>query len=191
MAGSGADGRGPTPGVCTRYIAKIKLNVNPLAERSLISRDGYRHRHALCRNLGLGRAPSSLPLRIESPLEVALKFTAFARRSGGKVESLQRIAAPSVMPALVAALLVGSAVPAYSAVGIDVEIAPPAPRVVEVPPPRAGFVWAPGYYRWDGHQHVWVDGRWIRERRGSHWVPEHWVAFRGRWHFEPGHWERG
>ena len=94
------------------------------------------------------------------------------------------------LPALAVALFLGSALPARSAVGIDIEVAPPGPRVVEVPPPRAGFVWAPGYYRWDGHQHVWVDGRWLRERRGSHWVPEHWDERHGRWHFEPGHWAR-
>jgi len=56
-------------------------------------------------------------------------------------------------------------------------------------PPRPGFVWAPGYYRWDGHRHVWVDGHFMRERRGSHWVPEHWDERHGRYHFEPGHWE--
>lgn len=95
-----------------------------------------------------------------------------------------------VLSALAATMLIGSVTPA-SAVGIDINIAPPAPRVVEAPPPRPGFVWAPGYYRWDGHQHVWVDGHFIRERRGSHWVPEHWDERHGRYHFEPGHWERG
>jgi hypothetical protein len=96
-----------------------------------------------------------------------------------------------VLSALAATMLVGSVAPAFSAVGIDINIAPPAPRVVEVPPPRPGFVWAPGYYRWDGHQHVWVDGHFMREHRGSHWVPEHWDERHGRYHFEPGHWERG
>lgn len=94
------------------------------------------------------------------------------------------------LAALAATMLLGSALPAWSAVGIDIEVAPPAPRVVEVPPPRAGFVWAPGYYRWDGHQHVWVDGRWLAERRGFHWVPEHWDERHGRYHFEAGHWVR-
>ena len=93
--------------------------------------------------------------------------------------------------ALAGAMLIGTVAPAFSAVGIDINIAPPAPRVVQVPPPRPGFVWAPGYYRWDGHRHVWVDGRFIRERRGSHWVPEHWDERHGRYHFIPGYWERG
>jgi len=120
-----------------------------------------------------------------------LKLSTPKGRRADRIGSLKRVISPFVAPALAAALLIGSAAPASSAVGIEVQIAPPAPRVVAVPPPRAGFVWAPGYYRWDGHQHVWVDGRWIRERRGFHWVPEHWDEFRGRYHFIPGHWERG
>ena len=96
-----------------------------------------------------------------------------------------------VLSALAATMLIGSVAPAFAGVGIDINIAPPAPRVVEVPPPRPGFVWAPGYYRWDGHQHVWVDGHFMRERRGSHWVPEHWDERHGHYHFEPGHWEHG
>jgi hypothetical protein len=99
--------------------------------------------------------------------------------------------APLVLPAIAATIFMGSAMPAYSAVGVDIEIAPPAPRVVEVPGPRAGYVWAPGYWRWEGHRHVWVDGRWLRERRGQHWIGEHWDQRGGRYHFEPGHWERG
>ena len=96
-----------------------------------------------------------------------------------------------VLAGLAATMLIGSVAPAFSAVGIDINIAPPAPRVIEAPPPRPGFVWAPGYYRWDGHRHVWVDGHFMRERHGSHWVPEHWDERHGRYHFEPGHWERG
>jgi hypothetical protein len=97
----------------------------------------------------------------------------------------------AVIPAAVAAtFLVGAVAPSFAAV-IDIEVAPPPARVIAAPPPRPGFVWAPGYYRWDGHRHIWVDGHFIRERRGSHWVPEHWDERHGRYHFEPGHWERG
>lgn len=72
----------------------------------------------------------------------------------------------------------------------DIDVAPPPPRVIKMPPPRPGFVWAPGYYRWDGHRHVWVDGHFMRERRGSHWVAERWNERHGRYRFVPGHWER-
>jgi len=80
---------------------------------------------------------------------------------------------------------------AQAYVGIDINVGPPAPRVVEVPPPRPGYVYAPGYWRWDGRAHVWVDGHWEHERHGHHWVPDAWVQRGPNWHFVPGHWERG
>ena len=74
---------------------------------------------------------------------------------------------------------------------VDIEVAPPEPRVVVAPPPRPGFVWAPGYYRYDGHHHVWTDGHFIRERPGFHWEADRWVPHEGRYRYEPGHWVRG
>lgn len=73
---------------------------------------------------------------------------------------------------------------------IDIEVAPPAPRVVVAPPPRHGYIWAPGYWAYRGHHHVWVDGRYIRERPGQRWVEDRWVPHEGRYRYEPGHWER-
>jgi len=87
-------------------------------------------------------------------------------------------------------LLAGTGV-SQAGVSIDIEVAPPPPRVEAAPPPRGGYVWAPGYWMWEGHRHVWVEGHWIPERRGWHWVPEHWGERHHQWHFEPGHWERG
>jgi hypothetical protein len=78
--------------------------------------------------------------------------------------------------------------PAYY--GVEVDVAPPPVRVVEVPPPRPGYVWVAGYWRWNGHEYVWAEGRWLRERRGWHWEPEHWEQHNGRWRFVEGHWDR-
>jgi hypothetical protein len=96
---------------------------------------------------------------------------------------------------VVAAICLGGCVatvraPAPAYYGVEVDVAPPPPLVVEVPPPRAGFVWAPGYYNWNGHQHVWVEGRFIAERPGYRWAPDHWEQHNGRWRFAKGHWER-
>jgi len=75
-----------------------------------------------------------------------------------------------------------------------IEVAPPAPPVEVVPPPQPGFVWAPGYWEWDGDRHVWVPGHWMAVRPGYYWVPDRWehhVEERGsHWHFAPGQWER-
>ena len=84
-----------------------------------------------------------------------------------------------------------AAFPALSQAVVYVQAPPPAPQVEVVPPPRAGWVWAPGYWRWNGYRHVWVRGHWVREMRGRHWVPDHWAqAPNGRWYFVGGHWGR-
>jgi hypothetical protein len=77
-----------------------------------------------------------------------------------------------------------------AAVILDVDVAPPAPQYEEVPGPRAGYVWAPGYWDWRGHNHVWVRGRWLAERHGYHWEPDRWQQVGPHWHHEPGHWVR-
>ena len=65
--------------------------------------------------------------------------------------------------------------PAFARVNrnFDVEVAPPPPRVEVVPAPRPGYVWAPGYWAWEGGRHVWRGGHWVVVRPGYYGVPEH------------------
>jgi hypothetical protein len=91
---------------------------------------------------------------------------------------------------LIAASTVAAPVTSYAGVNVDIDIAPPPVRIETVPPARAGWVWAPGHWRWEGGTHVWHPGHWIRERPGFHWIPELWVQAGPHWHFVPGHWER-
>src|ERR1039457_1362039 len=95
---------------------------------------------------------------------------------------------------LVALLMSASAIAAPTlspaAINVDIDVAPPAPRVEVVPGPRAHYVWAPGYWGWRGHAHAWVRGHWIRERPGYRWVPDQWVQAGPHWHYARGHWDR-
>ena len=61
-------------------------------------------------------------------------------------------------PAVVAPAMV---TPAAAEVDLSVTIGtpPPPPRYEVIPAPRAGYVWAPGYWRWEGHRHAWMPGR--------------------------------
>jgi hypothetical protein len=90
--------------------------------------------------------------------------------------------------------IAGSAVAApavsFAGVVVDIDVAPPPVRVEAAPPPRAGYIWAPGFWEWRGGQHVWVGGRWVGERRGYHWVPDRWEQRGPHWHHNVGHWER-
>ena len=72
---------------------------------------------------------------------------------------------------------------------VDIDVAPPAPQVEVVPAARVGYVWAPGYWNWEGGRHVWVKGHYIAERRGHHWVADNWEQRGGKWHHEGGHWD--
>ena len=74
---------------------------------------------------------------------------------------------------------------------VYVRVAPPAPVYEVVPPPRHGYVWAPGYWNWNGHRHVWHRGYWVRERQGYRYEPHHWVQRGNRWELERGYWSRG
>ena len=99
-----------------------------------------------------------------------------------------RKAIAAVLVAATAAI--GSSGVAGARVYVDIEVAPPPARVEVVPAPRAGYVWAPGYWHWNGHRHAWHRGYWVRERRGYAWVPHRWHHEGERWRFDDGHWER-
>jgi hypothetical protein len=95
------------------------------------------------------------------------------------------------LPVLIAGLYITAASSlAPCAVSIDIDVAPPEPRVEVVPAARVGYVWAPGYWEWREGAHVWVPGHWIGERRGYHWVADRWGQVGGHWHHFEGHWER-
>jgi hypothetical protein len=69
---------------------------------------------------------------------------------------------------------------------------PPAARleVIGVAPSARHF-WAPGYWRYNGREHVWIGGRWELRRDGFQYIAPHWQRdFRGRWEYLPGHWSR-
>jgi len=91
---------------------------------------------------------------------------------------------------LAASTAIGSSL-AAARTEVSVVVAPPAPRYEVVPAPRHGYVWAPGYYAWSGHKHVWHSGRWMKERHGEHWVAHSWEQRGDRWYFHDGHWDRG
>ena len=75
--------------------------------------------------------------------------------------------------------------------GVIIEIAPPPDRVEVVPVQRRGYTWAPGYWRWQRGQHVWVGGHTMRMRTGYAWTPDRWNDVGNRHEFKTGHWTRG
>ncbi|WP_322104254.1 hypothetical protein [Paraburkholderia sp. J41] len=87
-----------------------------------------------------------------------------------------------------AAVLALASASAFAQTVIVAPNAPPPPRVETVPPPRAGYAWDPGHWRWAHGGYVWAPGHWRPVRAGYRWVPGHWVARGPNWRWVPGHW---
>ena len=72
--------------------------------------------------------------------------------------------------------------------------APPPVRYEPVPPPRAGYVWAPGHWRFVNDRYVWMGGQWVQARPGYRFVPDSWESVfdggRQQWRYQPSRWDR-
>lgn len=70
-------------------------------------------------------------------------------------------------------------------------VAPRAPPPFVIEPAkndRPGYVWAHSYYRWDGHDYVFVPSQWIAAKADYRYVDARWERHRDGWHFKPGYW---
>jgi len=82
-----------------------------------------------------------------------------------------------------------SSVPAFAEVGVYLDFAPPPAPYEEVPAPRAGFVWIPGYYEHDHGHYRWHSGRWEHERSGYRYRGSTWEHRDGHYYYHEGGWE--
>jgi hypothetical protein len=73
---------------------------------------------------------------------------------------------------------------------VVIRIGPPQPVHEEMGrSPHEGWVYQPGYHRYDGDHYVWVPGTWAEPpHRGARWEAGHWdrrgegyVWTEGRW----------
>ena len=74
-----------------------------------------------------------------------LKRTVFTALAAAAVSTSALVAPAMLTPAA-----------AQASLNVVIGVPPPAPVYEVVPAPRAGYVWAPGYYRWEGGRHVWT-----------------------------------
>lgn len=101
--------------------------------------------------------------------------------------------ARGLLAALVLSLALSACVVAPGPGGYTVgwvSAAPPAPLFEPVgPPPRAGWFWVNGSWRWTGNRYAWNRGYWQAPRTGYRWVPNRWDRGPQGWHATPGHWQ--
>lgn len=66
---------------------------------------------------------------------------------------------------------------------------PPPEQIVEVEPAhRPGYIWARGYWHWDGHRYAPMGGHWEAVRPGYRYVHPHWERHNDGWHMRVGVW---
>lgn len=97
-----------------------------------------------------------------------------------------------VIRQLALSLLLGASVfaaPTYAQINFNISLAPPAPQHEVVPAVQQGYVWAPGYWAWNGERHIWVRGRTIVQREGYLWTPDRWAQGDRGYFRTAGHWE--
>ena len=76
---------------------------------------------------------------------------------------------------------------------VYVPVGPPPPRVEVVPvlPTERVEVerWQPGYWRWNGYDHVWVEGHYVASPRPrAEWIAGRWEQRPRGWVYVEGHW---
>jgi len=99
----------------------------------------------------------------------------------------------SMLTGLCVVSLAGIAAPmaVSAATGIYLNIGPPEARYEAVPPPRRGYLWAPGYWDTKRGKHSWAAGHWERERTGYHFTQPNWSQHDSRWELQRGRWDKG
>ncbi len=84
----------------------------------------------------------------------------------------------------------GMALSVAAGADVVIRIAPPRPVVeARVVSPGPGYVWTPGYHRWDGNAYVWTGGQWqMPPRPHQRWVAHRYVRRGGGYVLVEGHW---
>jgi len=77
-------------------------------------------------------------------------------------------------------------------VGVVIGVPPPPPKLEGAPVvPAIGYVWRPGYWRWEENRYVWIAGAFIvPPQPRAVWVPGHWTPVGGGWVWAAGYWRR-
>ncbi|HLX23582.1 MAG TPA: hypothetical protein VKR38_09580 [Usitatibacter sp.] len=98
---------------------------------------------------------------------------------------MKKLIAVSIAAAAISAL----SAPTFAQAEVYLDTAPPAAPMEEVPPPRAGFVWIPGYYDSYNGAYRWNPGHWEHERHGYRWRGATWESRNGHYYYREGGWD--
>src|SRR6516225_5265885 len=120
----------------------------------------------------------------------ALCHPSSSRPLGSDMAATARLLFRSILPALFALLVIGTAVRSDAAVFVSVAIAPPVLPVYSQPiAPGPGYIWTPGYWAYGPAGYYWVPGTWvIAPFVGALWTPGYWGWANGLYLWHAGYW---
>src|SRR5258708_940547 len=94
-----------------------------------------------------------------------------------------------VLIAVLVSMMIPIQTRAQVAVGISVQIGPPALPVYEQPIcPGDGYIWTPGYWAYADDGYYWVPGTWVLAPVGLLWTPGYWAFQDDAYVWYPGYW---
>ena len=104
---------------------------------------------------------------------------------------MKRLAGALAMAGAVALPVV---LPQSAQAAVSINIAPPPLPVYAQPViPGAGYIWTPGYWRWNPQvgDYYWVPGTWVLPPyAGALWTPGYWGWVNGAYVWRGGYWGR-
>ncbi len=100
------------------------------------------------------------------------------------------LAAVLAITALSATLPLANPGRAQVSITISTVLAPPPLPFYEQPAiPAEGYLWAPGYWAWDGDDYYWVPGAWVEPPSvGLLWTPGYWGWRDSVYIYNTGYW---
>ena len=104
---------------------------------------------------------------------------------------MSKISTTWLRPLAIVAIVAATASAAHAARYItEVVTAPPPSPLTETitVAPHPGWIWHPGYYRWEGNNYVWTGGEWVEPKPGYRWEPHVWVKEGKGWRLREGEW---
>lgn len=80
--------------------------------------------------------------------------------------------------------------PSLASAQVYVRVGPPRPIYERRPlAPGPGYIWQPGYHRWDGARYAWTPGSYVvAPRPRAYWVPGRWQNSPRGYYWRDGYW---
>jgi hypothetical protein len=125
----------------------------------------------------------------DQPLESTRQSRTVLGKQDEQAEGDTMRAVGVIRSLLFSVILMTLSAASFAQIGISVSFGPPALPIYEQPIcPGEGYIWAPGYWAWNGDDYFWVPGTWVLAPIGFLWTPGYWGWRGGAFFWNEGYW---